>query len=142
MSGGEWTTTRDRKQLAKDQREAERQQVRDEKRQLRDLRYMAARQTIPPEHGEAFWQDLCKLQRLHGKEGVTEFFWELVPKWEQFQLGVGGAVCPDELKPANAPRSTETHRKVAEALERAARHQLTVTASEVLHAWGMEDGRL
>lgn len=142
MSGGEWTTTRERKQLAKDQREAERQQIREEKRQLRDLRYMASTQTIPSEHGEAFWQDLCKLQRLHGREGVTEFFWDLVPRWEKFQLARGGALCPDSLKPANAPRMTETHRKVAEALERAASHSLTVSADVVLQAWALESGTL
>lgn len=142
MSGGEWTTTRERKQLAKDQREAERQQIREEKRQLRDLRYMASTQPIPSEHGEAFWQDLCKLQRLHGREGVTEFFWDLVPRWEKFQLANGGTLCPDSLKPANAPRMTETHRKVAEALERAARHSLTVSADVVLQAWALESGTL
>ena len=50
MANGEWTTTRERNQLAKDAREAERQQIRNEKRQLRDLRYMAATQAVPANH--------------------------------------------------------------------------------------------
>lgn len=138
MANGEWTTTRERRQLAKDQREVERQQVRNEKRQLRDLRYMAATQVVPREFGAEFWRDLATLQQMHGKEGHTEFWWGLVPKWEQFQLARGGAVCPDDVKPANAPRLTDAQRQVAEVLERAARHQLTVTAEAVLQAWNVE----
>lgn len=140
MANGEWTTTRERKQLAKDQREAERQQIRNEKRQLRDLRYMAATQAIPADLAQQFWGDLATLQQMHGKEGHTEFWWGLVPRWEQFQLANGGATCPDDIKPANAPRITETHRQVAAALERAARHQLTVSADAVLQAWASEAG--
>ena len=37
MSGGEWNTTRERKQLAADAREQEREALRLEKRMLRDL---------------------------------------------------------------------------------------------------------
>lgn len=142
MANGEWTTTRERKQLAKDQREAERQQLRNEKRQLRDLRYMAATQPIPADLAAEFWQDLATLQQMHGKEGHTEFWWGIVPKLEQFQLVHGGAVCPDHIKPANAPRMTDAHKQVAAALERAARHQLTVSADAVLQAWNMEAGKV
>lgn len=138
MANGEWATARERKQLAKDQREAERQQLRNEKRQLRDLRYMAATQPVPEELASEFWGDLATLQQMHGKEGHTEFWWGIVPKLEQFQLASGGAVCPDDIKPANAPRMTDTHKQVAAALRRAAQHQMTVTADAVLQAWNME----
>ncbi len=142
MTGGEWTTTRERKQLAKDAREAEREQLRNEKRQLRDLRYMVNTQPIPADCAALFWADLVKLQDLHGKEGLTEFWWGLVPGFDRYQLGSGGSPCPDDLRPANAPRITETHRQVAAAMERAARHQLTVSADAVLQAWASETGKV
>jgi len=134
--------TKARKQAAKDSRKEERDLIRDQKRQLRDLRYIAERQTIPADLAADFWQQLIQLQHEHGKEGTTEFWWALVPKWEQIQLGRGGGLCPDDFKPANAPRLTETHKRVAAALERASRNTRTLDASQVLQAWALEDGTL
>ena len=136
------TRTKARKQAAKDSRKEERDMIRDQKRQLRDLRYIAERQTIPADLAVDFWQQLIELQHRWGKEGTTEFFWCLVPKWEQVQLSRGGGLCPDDLKPANAPRLTETHKRVAAALERASHNSRTVDAAQVLQAWAMEDGNL
>jgi len=134
--------TKARKHAAKDSRKEERDLIRNQKRQLRDLRYIAERQTIPADLAADFWQQLIQLQHEHGKEGTTEFWWALVPKWEQIQLGRGGGLCPDDLKPANAPRLTETHKRVAAALERASRNTRTLDASQVLQAWALEDGTL
>ena len=136
------TRTNARKQAAKDSRKEERDLIRDQKRQLRDLRYIAERQTIPADLAADFWQQLIQLQHEHGKEGTTEFWWALVPKWEQVQLSRGGGLCPDDLKPANAPRLTDTHKRVAAALERASRNTRTLDASQVLQAWALEDGTL
>ena len=131
----------DDKLSARDQREEDRRRIRNEKRELRDLRYIAANHTIPPADAEQFWTDLKKLQLEHGKEGVTEFWWSLVPKWEQHQLSRGGGLCPSHLKPQGAPSLTETHKRVAAALERASRNTRTLEASEVVRqAWAMEDG--
>ena len=134
------TRTKARKQAAKDSRKDERDLIRDQKRQLRDLRYIAERQTIPADLAADFWEQLIQLQHEHGKEGTTEFWWALVPKWEQVQLSRGGGLCPDDLKPANAPRLTEPHKRVAAALERASHNSRTVDAAQVLQAWAMEDG--
>ena len=130
----------DDKLSARDQREEDRRRIRNEKRELRDLRYIAANHTIPPADAEQFWTDLKKLQLEHGKEGVTEFWWSLVPKWEQHQLSRGGGLCPSHLKPPGAPSLTETHKRVAAALERASHNTRTLDASQVLQAWAMEDG--
>jgi hypothetical protein len=65
MSGGEWNTTRERKQLAADARELEREQVRLAKRMLRDLRWSAERSTLR----KSDWADLLKLHHAYGKEG-------------------------------------------------------------------------
>jgi hypothetical protein len=46
MSGGDWNTSRERKQLAADARELEREQIRLAKRMLRDLRWSAERSTL------------------------------------------------------------------------------------------------
>jgi hypothetical protein len=46
VSGGEWNTTRERKQLAADAREQEREALRLEKRMLRDLRWTAERSRL------------------------------------------------------------------------------------------------
>ena len=132
----------DDKLSARDQREEDRRRIRNEKRELRDLRYIAANHTIPPADGERFWTDLKKLQLEHGKEGITEFWWALVPKWEQHQLTRGGALCPKHLKPSGAPSLDETHKRVAAALERASHNSRTLDASQVLQAWAMEDGNV
>lgn len=136
------TRTKARKQAAKDARKEERDLIRDQKRQLRDLRYIAEHQTIPAAMAQEFWQQLIQLQHEHGKEGTTEFWWAIVPKWEQIQLGRGGGLCPDSMRPANAPSLSETHKRVAAALERASRNTRTLDASQVLQAWAMEDGTL
>ena len=136
------TRTKARKQAAKDARQAERDQIRDQKRQLRDLRYIAEHQTIPAAMAAEFWQQLLQLQHEHGKEGTTGFWWALVPKWEQIQLSRGGGLCPDTMRPANAPSLTETHKRVAAALERASHNSRTLDASQVLQAWAMEDGNV
>jgi hypothetical protein len=132
--------TKGRKQAAKDARQEERDRIRDEKRQLRDLRFIAERQTIPADLAADFWQQLIQLQHQYGKEGTTEFWWALVPKWEQIQLSRGGGLCPDNLRPANAPSLTDTHKRVAAALERASHNSRTLDASQVLQAWALEDG--
>ena len=64
MSGGEWNTSRERKQAAADARELLREQIRLEKRQLRDLRYCAERAALRPSD----WGDFVKLHQLHGRE--------------------------------------------------------------------------
>lgn len=132
--------TKARKQAAKDARQEERDRIRDEKRQLRDLRFIAERQTIPADLAADFWQQLIQLQHRWGKEGTTEFWWSLVPRWEQIQLSRGGGLCPDNLRPANAPSLTDTHKRVAAALERASHNSRTLDASQVLQAWALEDG--
>ena len=55
-------------------------------------------------------------------------------KWDQFQLGRGGFPCPSELRPAGSPRPSVNHQRVADVLNRAARHPLTVKAEAVLQA--------
>lgn len=134
------TRTKARKQAAKDARQEERDRIRDEKRQLRDLRFIAERQTIPADLAADFWQQLIQLQHQYGKEGTTEFWWSLVPRWEQIQLSRGGGLCPDSMRPANAPSLTDTHKRVAAALERASHNSRTLDASQVLQAWALEDG--
>jgi hypothetical protein len=95
MSGGDWTTQREHKQLAADQRELQREMLRQEKRALRDLRYCAERSTLSPEE----WQDFLSLHALHGKEGIRELHESLVPYWNQCQLRNGGEPCPSDLVP-------------------------------------------
>ena len=106
MSGGEWTTQRDRKQLARDQREQEREMTRQEKRALRDLRYCAERSTL----SAVEWRDFLRLHELHGKEGIRELFESLIPYWNQCQLRNGGDQCPSELVPAGLKLSAENTR--------------------------------
>jgi hypothetical protein len=95
MSGGDWNTSRERKQLALDARELEREQLRLEKRQLRDLRWAVERSTIEATD----WADLLTLQQSHGKEGPLQLFRELVPYWRACQRCNGGADIPAALFP-------------------------------------------
>jgi hypothetical protein len=95
VSGGEWNTTRERKQLASDARELEREQVRLAKRMLRDLRWSAERSTLR----KSDWADLLKLHHEFGKEGPMQLWLELVPYWSQSQRLNGGTPCPDVLQP-------------------------------------------
>ena len=95
MANGEWTTTRERKQLARDAREAEREAVRLEKRQHRDLRWAIERSTVEASD----WADLLALQAAHGKEGPLQVWRELVPYWRACQRCNGGADIPRELFP-------------------------------------------
>ena len=95
MSGGEWNTTRERKQLASDARELEREQVRLAKRMLRDLRWSAERSRLK----ESDWTDLLTLHHQYGKEGPMQLWLELVPYWSQSQRLNGGTPCPDALQP-------------------------------------------
>ena len=95
MSGGEWNTTRERKALQRDQREAEREQLRLEKRHLRDLRWAIERSTVEASD----WADLLALQAAHGKEGPIQLWRELVPYWRDCQRINGGADIPAELFP-------------------------------------------
>lgn len=107
MSGGEWNTSRERKALQRDQREAEREQLRLEKRHLRDLRWAIERSTIEPSD----WADLLALQQAHGKEGPLQLFRELVPYWRDCQRLNGGADIPAELFPQATgifPRTAES----------------------------------
>lgn len=95
MSGGEWNTTRERKQLAADAREQAREILRQEKRALRDLRFCAERSTLSPVE----WRDFMNLHQLHGKEGIRELHESLIPYWNQCQARNGGSCCPSELVP-------------------------------------------
>ena len=108
MSGGEWNTTRERKQLAADARELEREQIRLAKRMLRDLRWTAERSTLR----ESDWADLLKLHHAYGKEGPMQLFQELVPYWSQSQIMNGGTPCPrhhfpDWLAEINCKKSAQ-----------------------------------
>jgi hypothetical protein len=95
VSGGEWTTQRERKQLAADQREQERERIRLEKRHLRDLRWAVERSTIEGTD----WADLLALQQAHGTEGPLQLWRELVPYWRACQRSNSGADIPAELFP-------------------------------------------
>jgi hypothetical protein len=95
MAGGEWNTTRERKQLAADARELEREQVRLAKRMLRDLRWSAERSRLK----ESDWTDLLTLHHQYGKEGPSQLWLELIPYWSQSQRLNGGVPCPDALQP-------------------------------------------
>ena len=95
MAGGEWNTTRERKQLAADARELEREQVRLAKRMLRDLRWSAERSRLK----ESDWTDLLTLHHQYGKEGPSQLWLELIPFWSQSQRLNGGVPCPDVLQP-------------------------------------------
>jgi hypothetical protein len=95
VSGGEWNTTRERKQLAADAREQAREILRQEKRALRDLRFCAERSTLSPVE----WRDFLHLHQLHGKEGIRELHESLIPYWNQCQARNGGSCCPSELVP-------------------------------------------
>jgi len=109
MSGGEWNTSRERKQLAADARELEREQVRLAKRMLRDLRWSAERST----RRESDWADLLRLHHDYGKEGPMQLWLELVPYWSQSQRLNGGAPCPSRHQPdwlaeINCKKSAQT----------------------------------
>ena len=106
MSGGEWNTSRERKQLAADARELEREQIRLAKRMLRDLRWSAERSTLR----KSDWADLLTLHQAHGKEGLNQLWLELVPYWCQCQLLNGGTPCPPDLRPAWLKLSAEKTR--------------------------------
>jgi hypothetical protein len=95
MSGGEWNTSRERKQLAADARELEREQIRLAKRMLRDLRWTAERSRLK----ESDWTDLLTLHHQYGKEGPSQLWLELIPYWSQSQRLNGGIPCPDVLQP-------------------------------------------
>jgi hypothetical protein len=95
MAGGEWNTTRERKQSAADAREQEREALRLEKRMLRDLRWTAERSRLR----ESDWHDLVSLMHSHGKEGPSQLWLELIPFWSQSQRLNGGVPCPDVLQP-------------------------------------------
>jgi len=139
MSGGEWTTQRERKQLAKDSREEQRRIERERKRTLRDLRYVAEHSTIPGHQAEEFWLALCTLHNEYGKEGLTEFWDRLVPSWEKLQRRRGGATCPEHLRPLWAPRPSQVELNVEQAINRARNHRLTLQAETVLHAVMLEE---
>ena len=96
MSGGEWNTTKERKQLAADARELEREQIRLDKRMLRDLRWSAERSKLK----ESDWADLLKLHHDFGREGPMQLWLELVPYWSQSQRLNGGTPCPSHHQPA------------------------------------------
>jgi hypothetical protein len=95
MAGGEWNTTRERKQSAADAREQEREALRLEKRMLRDLRWTAERSRLR----ESDWRDLVSLMHSHGKEGPSQLWLELIPYWSQSQRLNGGVPCPESLQP-------------------------------------------
>jgi hypothetical protein len=104
VSGGEWNTNRERKQLAADQREQDREMLRQEKRALRDLRFCAERSTL----SAAEWRDFMALHALHGKEGIRELWESLVPYWNACQQINGGEPCPADLVPSGLKLSALT----------------------------------
>jgi hypothetical protein len=107
MTGGEWTTQRERRELAAaDARELLREQIRNEKRQLRDLRYCAERSTLTA----AEWRDLLTLHQQHGKEGIRELWESLIPYWEACQTVNRGEACPSDLKPVGLELSAQNAR--------------------------------
>jgi hypothetical protein len=95
MSGGDWNTRGEQKQLAADAREQERETIRLEKRMLRDLRWTAERSRLR----ESDWQDLLRLHQSYGKEGPNQLWLELIPYWSQSQRLNGGVPCPAALQP-------------------------------------------
>lgn len=95
MSGGDWNTSRERKQSAADAREQEREALRLEKRMLRDLRWTAERSRLR----ESDWHDLVSLMHSHGKEGPSQLWLELIPYWSQSQRLNCGVPCPESLQP-------------------------------------------
>jgi len=139
VSGGEWTTQRERKQLAKDSREEQRRIERERKRTLRDLRYVAEHSTVPVHQADEFWLTLCTLHNEYGKEGLTEFWDRLVPSWEKLQRRRGGATCPEHLRPRWAPRPSQVELNVEQAINRARNHKLTLQAETVLQAVMLEE---
>lgn len=114
MTGGDWNTTRERKQLQRDARELEREQIRLEKRQLRDLRWAIERSTVKATD----WADLLTLQRKHGKEGPLQLWRELVPYWRDCQRVNRGADIPANLFPQIAGLFTRTDDQPAPATRR------------------------
>lgn len=114
MTGGEWNTTRERKALQRDQREAEREQIRLEKRHLRDLRWAIERSSIEASD----WADLLTLQQAHGKEGPLQLWRELVPYWRNCQRINGGADIPTELFPQATGIFPRTEKEKAPAAPR------------------------
>lgn len=106
MTGGDWNTSRERKQLAADQRERDREILRQEKRALRDLRYCAERSTL----SAVEWRDFMALHAIHGKEGIRELHESLVPYWNQCQARNGGDQCPSDLVPVGLKLSAENAR--------------------------------
>jgi len=104
VSGGEWNTTRERKRLAAEQREAERERTRLEKRMLRDLRWAVERSVIEPSD----WADLLKLHQQHGKEGPLQMWRELIPYWRDCQRVNHGADIPPGLFPQDTGLSSRT----------------------------------
>jgi hypothetical protein len=106
VSGGEWNTNRERKQLAADQREQDREMLRQEKRALRDLRFCAERSTL----SAAEWRDFMALHALHGKEGIRELWESLVPYWNACQQINGGEPCPADLVPSGLKLSAKNAR--------------------------------
>jgi hypothetical protein len=95
MAGGEWNTSRERKQLAADARELDREQIRLAKRMLRDLRWSAERSRLK----ESDWTDLLTLHHQYGKEGPSQLWLELIPYWSQSQRLNCGVPCPESLQP-------------------------------------------
>jgi hypothetical protein len=75
MAGGEWNTSRERKQQATDAREADRERIRLEKRQLRDFRWSAERSTLR----ESDWRDLVVCIKITAKRASTNFGWNWSP---------------------------------------------------------------
>jgi len=139
VSGGDWNTARERKQLATDAREEKRRIERERKRTLRDLRYVAENSTVPAAQADEFWLNLCTLHHEYGKEGLTEFWDRLVPAWEKLQRRRGGATCPEHLRPIWAPRPSQTELNIEQAIQRARTHRLTLQAEAVLQAVMLEE---
>lgn len=111
MTGGEWTTNRERKALQRDEREQAREQIRLEKRHLRDLRWAIERSSIEASD----WADLLALQQAHGREGPLQLFRELIPYWRDCQRINGGADIPAELFPQGMGLFPRTQKEKAPA---------------------------
>lgn len=95
------TAAQEEKQSARDKREAERRQLREDKRELKDLRWAVERHRL----NETEWRRLHQLQLLHGKEGMRQYKFDLLPMWMDCQDKNKGCQPPADLFPEGFPQA-------------------------------------
>jgi hypothetical protein len=114
MAGGEWNTSRERKQQATDAREADRERIRLEKRQLRDFRWSAERSTLRLSLTGGICRLHCTSPRQRGPQPALAGAGPLLVPVASLN---GGTPCPPDLRPdwlklsAEKPRTKPTTRK-------------------------------